>query len=334
MKVSPYVFLKKTAAFGHTFWKGIKRLGLLTRIRGFIEVVEAGGFSAAARKTHKSKALLSKHVQELEDELGAVLLNRTTRQLSLTEAGHAYYPRALEIIKELDDLNDTITRSNKTTHGRIKIGTSRTFADASIGQSLIDFLSAYPDIYLDISLDDRFVDLVNEGFDLAIRITDMQDSSLIQRKLMDIRSVVIASPELLKSTNVPETPRDLKSLPCLVDRNNLNSDHWVFKDKKGSTFSVAISGRMAANGPIIMKRAAIAGIGFAKIPRFIAEEELQNGLIKTVLDDFMTDGAGLYIVYPQKRYLPAKVRMFIDYLIEWFKTYEQKAKTRTGASNL
>ncbi|AQT48163.1 DNA-binding transcriptional regulator, LysR family [Bartonella choladocola] len=304
--------------------EGMKLLGLLTKIRGFIEVVEAGGFSAAARKTHKSKALLSKHVHELEDELGAVLLNRTTRQLSLTEAGHAYYLRALEIIKELDDLNDTITRSNKTTHGRIKIGTSRTFADAPIGQSLIDFLSTYKDIHLDISLDDRFVDMVNEGFDLAIRITDMQDSSLIQRKLMDIHSVIVASPELLKATNVPKLPRDLKTLPCLVDRNSVNSDHWVFKDKEGSTFSVAVSGRMAVNGPVIIKRAAIAGIGFAKIPRFIAEEELRDGLIKTVLDDFIPDGAGLYVVYPQKRYLPAKVRMFIDYLVQWFKTYEQK----------
>ena len=304
--------------------EGMKLLGLLTKIRGFIEVVEAGGFSAAARKTHKSKALLSKHVHELEDELGAVLLNRTTRQLSLTEAGHAYYLRALEIIKELDDLNDTITRSNKTTHGRIKIGTSRTFADAPIGQSLIDFLSTYKDIHLDISLDDRFVDMVNEGFDLAIRITDMQDSSLIQRKLMDIHSVIVASPELMKATNVPKLPRDLKTLPCLVDRNSLNSDHWVFKDKEGSTFSVAVSGRMAVNGPVIIKRAAIAGIGFAKIPRFIAEDELRDGLIKTVLDDFIPDGAGLYVVYPQKRYLPAKVRMFIDYLVQWFKTYEQK----------
>ena len=162
----------------------------------------------------------------------------------------------------------------------------------------------------------------------------MQDSSLIQRKLMDIRSVVVASPKLLEKTNVPETPRDLKSLPCLVDRNNLNSDHWLFKDRDGSPFSVAIAGRMAANSPVITKRAAIAGIGFAKIPRFIAEEELQNGLIKTVLDDFMTDGAGLYVVYPQKRYLPAKVRMFIDYLVEWFKTYEQKGKTKAGVSNL
>ncbi len=331
MKDKAHLFKKQLV--GTPFRKGVKFLGLLTRIRGFLEVVEAGGFSAGARKTHKSKALLSKHVHELEDELGAVLLNRTTRQLSLTEAGHAYYLRALEIIKELDDLNDTITDSSKTRRGRIKIGTSRTFADAPIGQSLIDFLSAYPEIHLDISLDDRFVDLVNEGFDLAIRITDMQDSSLIQRKIMDIRSVVVASPKLLKNINVPETPRDLKSLPCLVDRNNLNSDHWVFKDKKGSTFSVAVSGRMAANGPVITKRSAIAGIGFAKIPRFIAEEELRNGLIKTVLDDFMPDGAGLYIVYPQKRYLPAKVRMFIDYLVEWFKNYEQKGKTKINASN-
>lgn len=294
-------------------------------MRGFLDVVEAGGFSAAARKTHKSKALLSKHVRELEDELGVVLLNRTTRQLSLTEAGHTYYLHSLEIIKELDDLNATVSRSNKTTFGRIKIATSRTFADAPIGKSLIDFLSAYQDIHLAISLDDRFVDLVNDGFDVAIRITHMQDSSLIQRKLIDIHSVIVASPKLLEKVGTPKTPRDLRTLPCLVDRNSLSSDHWIFKNNDGGLFSVPISGRMEANGPIIIKRAAIAGIGFARIPRFIAEKELATKAITTVLDDFMQNDSGLYVVYPQKRYLPAKVRLFIDYLVDWFKAYAKQS---------
>lgn len=300
-------------------------------MHAFIDVVDANGFSAAARKTHKSKALLSKQVRELEDVLGVVLLNRTTRQLSLTEAGRIYYLQALEILKELDDLNDNISRANKTNCGRIKIGTSRTFADAPIGKSLVDFLSDYRQIELDINLDDRFVDLVNEGFDVAIRITHMEDSSLIARKLMEIQSIIIASPKLLEAVGVPETPRDLRALPCLVDRNNPNSDHWTFKERDGSLFSVPISGRVKANDPIVIKRAAIAGVGFARIPRFIADEELEGGLITTVLDDYMPDNSGLFIVYPQKRYLPAKVRLFIDYLVDWFKAYtKQSIKHHTG----
>ena len=155
----------------------------LTRMRAFIDVVEAEGFSAAARKIGRSKALLSKYVRELEDELGALLLNRTTRQFSLTEAGHTYYRRASEIVREVDSLADAVRESSGDVRGRIKLSAPRTFADAPIGQSLIDFAKEHPDIVLEIDLDDRFVDLVEEGFDLAIRITRLESSSLIARRL-------------------------------------------------------------------------------------------------------------------------------------------------------
>ena len=155
----------------------------LTRMRAFIAVVEAEGFSAAARKIGRSKALLSKYVRELEDDLGALLLNRTTRQFSLTEAGHTYFRRASEIIREIDSLADSVRESSGDVKGRIKLSAPRTFADAPIGQSLIDFAAAHPAIVLDINLDDRFVDLVEEGFDLAIRISRLENSSLIARRL-------------------------------------------------------------------------------------------------------------------------------------------------------
>ena len=155
----------------------------LTRMRAFIDVVEAEGFSAAARKIGRSKALLSKYVRELEDELGALLLNRTTRQFSMTEAGHTYYRRASEIVREVDSLADAVRESSGDVRGRIKLSAPRTFADAPIGQSLIDFAKEHPDIVLEIDLDDRFVDLVEEGFDLAIRISRLESSSLIARRL-------------------------------------------------------------------------------------------------------------------------------------------------------
>lgn len=169
----------------------------LTRIRAFIDVVDAEGFSAAARRIGKSKALLSKYVRELEDELGALLLNRTTRQFSLTEAGHTYYRSASEILKEIDNLADLVRANNSDLKGRLRITVPRTFVDADIGQSLIDFGKEHPELSLDIVSDDRFIDLVEEGFDVAIRITRLEDSTLIARKLDDFQVLVCASPDFM-----------------------------------------------------------------------------------------------------------------------------------------
>ena len=192
----------------------------LTRMRAFVDVVEAEGFSAAARKRGRSKALLSKYVRELEDEVGALLLNRTTRQFSMTEAGHTYYQRASEIIREIDNLQEAVRETNSDVRGRIKITAPRTFADAQIGQSLIDFCATHPDIVMDIQLDDRFIDLVEEGFDLAIRITRLEDSSMIARRLSPFATRLCASPELLQRVGTPERPEALAQMPCLVDRLN------------------------------------------------------------------------------------------------------------------
>ena len=162
----------------------------LTRIRAFIDVVEAEGFSAAARRNGRSKALLSKYVRELEDDLGALLLNRTTRQFSLTEAGHTYYRSASDILKEIDNLADLVRETSRDLKGTVRVSAPRTFTDADIGQSMIDFAMENPEIKLEITSDDRFVDLVEEGFDVAIRITRLADSGLIARKLAPFKAYV------------------------------------------------------------------------------------------------------------------------------------------------
>ena len=200
----------------------------LTRMRAFIDVVEAEGFSAAARKIGRSKALLSKYVRELEDELGALLLNRTTRQFSLTEAGHTYYRRASEIVREVDSLADAVRESSGDVRGRIKLSAPRTFADAPIGQSLVDFAKQYPEIVLDIHLDDRFVDLVEEGFDLAVRISRLENSSLIARRLAPFSVRLCASPELIAKHGAPARPQDLANMPCIVDTNGRSLANWRF----------------------------------------------------------------------------------------------------------
>lgn len=291
----------------------------LTRMRAFIDVVEAEGFSAAARKIGRSKALLSKYVRELEDELGALLLNRTTRQFSLTEAGHTYYKRATEIVREIDSLADAVRDSSGDVKGRIKLTAPRTFADAPIGQSLIDFAKEHPSITLDIHLDDRFVDLVEEGFDMAIRITRLEDSSLIARRLAPFAVRVCAAPELLEKYGTPQRPQDLSRLPCIIDTNGRWHSNWPFAGPGGESITVQVSGRIEVNSPLTSRAAAVSGLGFAVIPDFIAEPEIEAGRLIPVLDDFIRDGAGIFAVYPHRRYLPAKVRVFVDYLAQWFK---------------
>ncbi|MBX3578973.1 MAG: LysR family transcriptional regulator [Rhizobiaceae bacterium] len=291
----------------------------LTRMRAFIDVVEAEGFSAAARKIGRSKALLSKYVRELEDELGALLLNRTTRQFSLTEAGHTYYRRASEIVREIDGLADSVRESSGDVRGRIKVSAARTFADAPIGQSLIDFALAHPDIVLDIHLDDRFVDLVEEGFDLAIRITRLESSSLIARRLAPFSIKVCAAPTLLKKHGTPERPQDLTGKPCIIDTNGRWLSNWAFRDGKDATMTVAVSGPIEVNSPLAARAAAVSGLGFCILPDFIAEAELQSGRLVTVLDGHLPNGGGIFAVYPHRRYLPAKVRVLVDFMADWFK---------------
>lgn len=293
----------------------------LTRMRAFIEVVEAEGFSAAARRIGRSKALLSKYVRELEDELGALLLNRTTRQFSLTEAGHIYYRRAQELVKEIDSLAETVRDSSGDVRGRIKLSAARTFADSFIGQSLIDFAAAHPEITLEIHLDDRFVDLVEEGFDLAIRITRMEDSSLIARRLAAMSVKVCASPALVERYGAPRHPQELAAIPCIVDTNSRYRGNWPFVDEAGAPLSVSVPSRLEANSPLVARAAAVAGLGFAMLPDFVAQPELESGRLVCVLEGWTRSDAGIFAVYPHRRYLPAKVRVFVDYLAQWFKAH-------------
>ncbi|MEP4563650.1 MAG: LysR family transcriptional regulator, partial [Nitratireductor sp.] len=259
----------------------------LTRMRAFIAVVEAEGFSAAARKIGRSKALLSKYVRELEDDLGALLLNRTTRQFSLTEAGHTYFRRASEIIREIDSLADSVRESSGDVKGRIKLSAPRTFADAPIGQSLIDFAAAHPDIVLDINLDDRFVDLVEEGFDLAIRIARLENSSLIARRLAPFSVKVCAAPALIERRGAPRRPQDLAGLPCIIDTNGRWLSNWPFIGDDGETVTVPVSGPIEVNSPLAARAAALAGLGFAILPDFIAAPEIEAGRLMTLFDDRM-----------------------------------------------
>ncbi|AZN73241.1 LysR family transcriptional regulator [Georhizobium profundi] len=295
----------------------------LTRIRAFIDVVEAEGFSAASRKIGRSKALLSKYVRELEDELGALLLNRTTRQFSLTEAGHTYYKSASEILKEIDSLADLVRENNSDLKGRLRISAPRTFADADIGASLVDFAVDHPDLTLDVVADDRFVDLVEEGFDIAIRITRLEDSGLIARKLGPFRILVCASPAFIKDHGPLNDPTDLARLPCILDTNGRSLSNWRFQRADGSQFTVNVNVRMEVNSPMMAMRAAIGGLGVTMLPDFVAKSALDSGELVSLFEENGIDDRGIYAIYPHRRYLPAKVRAFVDHQTAWFRKLHQ-----------
>jgi DNA-binding transcriptional LysR family regulator len=289
----------------------------LTRMRTFVEVVDAGGFSAAARKLGRSKALISKYVKELEDELGTRLMNRTTRRLSLTELGQAYYRDAGEILQRVDDLQDMVRDRHGEPTGLLRVTAPRTAGDGLVGQAVMEFVAAHPAIRLDLLLDDRFVDLVDEGFDCAIRITELQDSSLIARKLSDYRFVVAVRPDVAAAVGRPLVPADLSDLPCVIDSNLRSRFTWRFA-AGGVRQTVQVGGRAQVNSPTAVRLAVLAGLGYGCVPWTMVRQDIEAGRLEVVLADYELTTAGVYIVYPHRRHLSAKIRAFVDYMVAWF----------------
>ena len=290
----------------------------LTRMRAFVAVAEAGGYSAAARKIGRSKALLSKYVRELEDEIGALLLNRSSRQISLTQVGEIYLRRGSELIAEIDGLGDLVRDQTASTGGTVRLSAPRAFADSSLGAVFVDFAKAHGGIELEIDLSDRFVDLVEEGYDLAIRITTPEDSDLISRQLAPMRLVTVASPAFLQSHGRPVAPNDLRDLPCIVDTNSRTPNQWRYRDRDGESITVPIAKpRIRVNSPIIALRAAQEGLGIAMVPDFIAADA--TGEIEEVLAPHAWSGASIQALYPHRRHQTQRVRLLLDFLGAWFK---------------
>ena len=292
----------------------------LARIRAFVQVFDAGGFSAAARQHGRSKALLSKYVTDLEDYLGVRLMNRTTRKLSLTEAGEAYYREASQLLQQLDDLDASISDQTTAPRGLLRISAPRNFGERTLAPAIFEFLLKYPEVSVDLRLEDRYVDLVDEGIDLALRISTLTDSSLIARKIADMRIVVAASPELLKRVGTPKTPDGLRGLPCIVDTNLQGQANWRFVEE-GKTVSVHVSGPVRVNSPLAALQAAAMGLGFASMPSYLADPAIESGELTAVLESFIPSGQTLQAVYPHRRHLAGKVRALIDHLVDWFERH-------------
>ena len=283
-----------------------------------IAVVETGSFTAASERLTMSKALVSKYVGEIEKQLGIRLFNRSTRTLSLTEAGKSYYQGALSLTNKYAQLVDTVTGEQSNPRGLIRISTSVTFGDTALAPKLPLFLKQYPELKVEIQLTDRKIDMLEEGIDVVIRIGGVEDSNLIARQINHFPLVLCASPTFIKAHGAPNIPADLLDLNCIVDSNFKIGKQWPLTDKNGHTQTITINSNVAVNSPRSVRALAISGAGIALIPKFIAQEALDQGLLVEVLSDYKTLSFGMFAIYPHRRYLAQKVRCFIDFLSEQF----------------
>lgn len=286
----------------------------LTALTVFQRVAETENFSRAAEGLGMSKSVVSKQVSALEESLGVKLLYRTTRRVSLTDAGRAYLERTRRVLEELEEADNAVSALSAEIKGRLKINAPLTFGIQHLGPALCDFLNAHPKLALDVDLADRFVDVVEEGYDLVIRIGALADSSLIARKLADSRMILSAAPGYLARHGTPQTPDDLTRHAGLHYRHERQARGWPLKSATGEETVVQVPGSFAANNGDLLLRAAVGGLGIARLPTFIVAEAMAAGALTPVLPGWAPPTAGIWAVYPPNRHLSAKVRALIDHL--------------------
>lgn len=278
----------------------------------FVEVADAGGVSVAARRLGLPKSIVSRRLQRLEQELGVQLLARTTRGASLTEAGANLREHAVRAIAELEAAREAVSPEGDV-RGRLRIAAPLSFGVTHLAPALVELARRHPRLHVHTSYSDNFVDLVREGFDASIRVGVLNDSNLIGRKIAPIRGSCVASPGYLAERGMPEVPQDLSQHECLLQGN----ETWRF-NVDGATISVRPQGRFKADNGSVLLAAAVAGLGIAALPDFLADDAIARGALVPVLTQFPSPEAGIYVVRPPGGAAPRKVRALIDILIEWF----------------
>jgi DNA-binding transcriptional LysR family regulator len=284
----------------------------------FARVAEAKGFSAAARKLGISKSVVSKEVAKLEKSLGARLLNRTTRQLSLTEVGAAFYEHCARIVQEAEEAALLVDRLHAKPRGVLKCTAPVAFATLHIAAALPEFLARVPEVQVDLTLGDRIFDLAEEGFDVAVRIARDLPPNLVARKLAPINRVVCATPAYFEQHGVPAVPQDLTQHNCLVYTHANPDSLWRFRTPAGEDVAVPVRGNLRLNDDEAIWQSVLGGLGISILPTFTVGKDLQSGRLRAVLTEYTPSERNLYAIYLPNRHLSAKVRVFIDFLLERF----------------
>jgi DNA-binding transcriptional LysR family regulator len=287
----------------------------IQEMSSFVAVVEAGSFVGAAQTTGLSKAAVSRHVGELEQRLGVRLLQRTTRRLSLTDEGRLFFDRAKELLEAIDEAESELTLRSGEARGVIRVNAPLTFGALHLAPLWGPFADANPKVSLDITLSDRVVDLVDEGYDLAIRISSLPDSTLVTRKLASTRMVLCASPEYLQRHGAPVHPQELTQHAVISYTHWSTRDEWHFTGPEGP-MNVRIASRIHTNNGDTCRRAALAHHGVILQPDFIVGEDLRRGELVEIMPAYRSVELGIHAVYPSRKHLPLKTRRLIDFLAE------------------
>lgn len=292
----------------------------LAALRALRRVVELGGFTAAADALGISHTIVSRQVRQLEEHLGVQLLNRTTRRFALTDAGRDYVESTRLVLDLLDEADRNAGRHQAEPTGTLRINAPMAFGTIEIAQWLPAFMARYPSLQVDLACNDRMVDLIEDGFDVALRLArELPDSTLVARRLATSKVVLAASPAYLRQHGAPATPSDLAQHNCLLYTAAARPNEWTMTGPDGAEQTIAVRGSLQANTNIALRAAAVAGVGIANAAAFILREELANGTLVEVLPGYTAKPRELHALYPQNRHLSPKVRAFIDYAAALYK---------------
>ncbi|HHF3072610.1 TPA: LysR family transcriptional regulator [Vibrio diabolicus] len=290
----------------------------------FYHLIEQGSFSAAARHMSLTKSVVSKRIAKLEQELGVQLLYRTTRTLTLTEAGRAFFTHAKAVYQAVATAEESIVGLGKNLSGNIKVSVPTISGELILPQVINEFNQKYPDINIDMDLDNRFVDIVNERFDLAIRTGVLPDSSLIARKLVDVNWIICASPQYLAKHGIPKQPQALDKHNCLVySYQETGAREWAFKEGD-EVYQITVDGNLCTNNSSVLRNVALLGQGIIYVPRVLVYEDLKQGRLIQLFKDETAKCLGIYAVYPYTRQQPEKIKIFIDHLYTSFQSQNHR----------
>jgi DNA-binding transcriptional LysR family regulator len=287
-------------------------------IRAFTKVVEEEGFAAAARKMGLSRSAVNKLIINLEDRLGVQLLYRTTRQVTPTDTGRAFYDRCLDILSSLEEAELAVSQQHREPQGTLKINAPMSFGISCLGEKIAEFMTRYTDIKIQLTLEDRFVDAIAEGYDLVIRIGSPQSSpSLVAHHIAILPRVVCAAPSYLTTKKIPQKPSELKNHSCLHYGYSTTGCQWQLTHKEQEE-RVSIDGVLYSNNGEVLRDAAVKGLGIAMLPTFIVEKELERGELEIILPQYHPTELTLCVIYPVNRHLSTKVRLFTQFLQDCF----------------
>lgn len=291
----------------------------LTEINAFVKVVQTGSFAEAARQLHVSSTIISRHVRELEGWLGVRLLNRTTRHVSLTEIGHIVHERSAEVLTQLQMLEETAGNWRGVARGTLRVSAPLGLGSTVFAQKLPEFLARYPNITVDLVLTDRYVDIVEEGFDVAMSVGELPDSTAIVRTLCRVHGGIYASPLYLRKHGSPSRVEDLLHHECIL--HTPFGDEWMIIDKNGKTHVLKIKGQLKTNSTMVGLAGVIHGQGIGLIPNYFAQEALEAGTLVRLLPDCAPPPIVVRAIYHPGRYQAAKLPVFMDFLTSTFENF-------------